>query len=217
MGRRANGEGSVCRRKDGRYEGAAYFLTTSGQRKRVRVYGKTRREAHDKLVAAKTQAQAGIAIPDKSWKLGEYLDYWLGSIIRPNRRPATYEQYEWIVRLHLKPVLGGQFLNRLSVQLIQRFVNNLLSEGHSVRKVQLIRGTLSAALTRAVREELLVRNVARLVDLRSGTGPRFGRGQPTKPTDSCRQPVPIRCIPLSCSLCSMASGVVKYWAYAGKM
>jgi hypothetical protein len=75
MSRRANHEGTVYRRKDGRYEAAAYFPTTSGARKRLRLYGATRQEAHGKLVAAQMQAQQGIPMPDKNWKLGEYLEY----------------------------------------------------------------------------------------------------------------------------------------------
>src|SRR5437868_5047362 len=116
MGRRANGEGTIYRRKDGRWDASAYFLTSSGKSKRQHFYGETRAEAHDKLVAAQNQAQQGVVLPDKNWKVGEYLDYWLENIIKPNRRPATYEQYEWIVRLHLKPALGGCYLRRLTVQ-----------------------------------------------------------------------------------------------------
>ena len=44
--RSSNGEGTIYRRKDGRWEGAVYVLTTSGIRKRLRVYGATRAEVH---------------------------------------------------------------------------------------------------------------------------------------------------------------------------
>jgi hypothetical protein len=74
-GRSANGEGTLYRRKDGRWEGAAYVLTTSGARKRVRVYGATRAEVHGKLTEAKAKNQQGIPAADKSWPLGDYLDY----------------------------------------------------------------------------------------------------------------------------------------------
>jgi len=47
-------------------------------------------------------------------------------------------------------------------------LNQRLEKGDSVRKVQVMRTVLSAALTRAVREELLVRNVARLQVLNCG-------------------------------------------------
>lgn len=163
--RNANGEGSIYRRKDGRYEGSAYFLTTSGTRKRVRVYGKTRAEVHDKLIADKMLARQGIPIPDKTRRLGEYLDYWLREVILANRRPTTYERYEMAVRLHLKPGLGMHILTRLSVSQVQSFLNQKLTDGFSIRNVQIMREVLRAALSRAIREELIIRNVASLVEL----------------------------------------------------
>jgi integrase len=51
------------------------------------------------------------------------------------------------------------------VPVVQDFLNQRLEKGDSVRKVRVMRTVLSAALTRAVREELLVRNVARLAEL----------------------------------------------------
>jgi integrase len=164
-GRRANGEGTIYRRKDGRYEAAGYFLTASGIRKRVRVYGDTRQAAREKLNEKIAQSQQGVPVPDKTWKLSGYLDYWLENFVRVNRRAKTYEQYECAVRLYLKPGLGAYSLSRLSVPIVQSFLNQKLDEGCSVRKVQIVRTTLSAALTRAMREELVGRNVARLVEL----------------------------------------------------
>jgi integrase len=57
------------------------------------------------------------------------------------------------------------------VPIVQQFLNQRLEKGDSVRKVQIMRTVLSAALTRAVREELVPRNVARLVEL-----PEWQRG-----------------------------------------
>jgi integrase len=165
MARRINGEGTIYRRRDGRYEGAAYFRTTSGSRKRLRVYGRTREEVHERLTEAKASAQRGIPVPDKAQRLGEYLDYWLEHVVRPNRRPATYEQYAWIVRRFLKPGLGTAHLGQLSVSAVQRFLNQTFAQGYSAHRIRLIRMVLSAALTRAQREELVSRNVARLVEI----------------------------------------------------
>ena len=53
----------------------------------------------------------------------------------------------------------------MSVSTVQAFLNGKLRDGQSIRNVQILRQILSAALTRAVREELVVRNVARLVEL----------------------------------------------------
>jgi integrase len=163
---RLSGEGTISGpRKDGRYVGAFYALTTTGARKRVYVYGRTREEAHERLVEEQSKAARGIPVPERSWKLGPYLDYWLEHVIKPTRRPATYALYEMIVRIHLAPALGKYYLKRLSVPIVQAFFNGKLQAGLSVRNVHIMRQVLSAALSRAVREELITRNVARLVEL----------------------------------------------------
>jgi hypothetical protein len=51
MTRRANGEGSIWKRSDGRWCGATYATTNRGGRKRVYVYGKTRLQTREKLTA----------------------------------------------------------------------------------------------------------------------------------------------------------------------
>lgn len=129
-------------------------------------YGKTRKEALDKLQVLIAQNTQGIPVADKNWKGGEYLDYWLAEVVKPNRRPSTYAQCEQIARLYLKPGLGHYRLQALSVPMVQGYVNHLLEQGHSVSKVHIIRKILSAALTRAMREEVLTRNVAHLVELK---------------------------------------------------
>lgn len=164
--KRAVGEGTICRRKDGRWEVALTCETTSGARKRIRKYASSRAEADGLLVELKGQVRGGIPVPDQAWKLADYLDYWLENVVRVAKRPATYELYEATVRLHLKPALGKHSLVRLSVPIVQRFLNDQSSSGkYSLRKVQIMRTVLSAALTRAMREQLLVHNVARLVEL----------------------------------------------------
>ena len=136
--RRINGDGSVYQRKDGYWVGAFYTHTNSGARKRVVVYGKTLDEARDKLARAQHQSRAGIPVPDASWTVGRYLEYWLENVVRRNRRPATYALYETIVRIYLIPGLGGKSLTRLSVAAVQMFLNQQLEKGDSVRKVQVM-------------------------------------------------------------------------------
>lgn len=164
--RKRNGEGTISGpRKDGRYVGAFYAPTNTGTTKRVYVYGRTHAEAHEKLIAEQAKVMAGIPVPAQSWKLGAYLDYWLEHVVKPTRRPATVAPYEINIRVHLKPGLGKHQLRRLSVPTLQAFLNGKIKSGQSVRNVQILRQILSAALSRAMREELVVRNVARLVEL----------------------------------------------------
>ena len=133
--------------------------------KRVYVYGKTWDQAHDRLIEARSKVLRGIPVATEPWKLGPYLDHWLENVVRPTRRPATYALYESIVQLCLKPGLGHHRLGRMSVANVQQFLNHQLTVGQSVRNVHLMRQVLSAALTRAGREELVSRNVARMAEL----------------------------------------------------
>jgi integrase len=162
---RSNGDGSLYRRRDGYWAGAFYAPAVSGKRKRVVIYGKTRDQARDKLIKAQEDARAGMPVPDEVWKLGPYLDYWLENHVKQNRRAGTYSLYEMYIRLYLKPGLGHHKLVTLSVANVQQFLNQRLEQGDSIRKVQIMRTVLSAALTRATREELVTRNVARLAEL----------------------------------------------------
>ncbi|MFI0374505.1 tyrosine-type recombinase/integrase [Actinomadura sp. 1N219] len=163
--RRANGEGTIYQRKDGRWEGAAYVLTSEGIYKRVRKYGKTREEVHGKLIEAQRKSAQGVPVADKPWKLGDYLDYWLENVVRPSKRWNTYKKYEQTVRLYLKPGLGKLSLDRIRVAKVQAFLNAQIKAGHSVAKVHVMRMTLGAALTRAMREELITVNAAHLATL----------------------------------------------------
>jgi integrase len=165
--RRTTGEGTIYLRKDGRWEGAAYLPTASGKRRRIRVYGKTRNEASARLTIHLAEAQRGIPTPERSWTIGAYVDYWMNDVAGTTLRPKTLELYESVIRVHLKPRIGAQSLTQLSVSTLQRILNQQLADGHSVRTVRLTRTVLSAALTRAMREELVTRNVARLVSLPS--------------------------------------------------
>ncbi|MEV6871484.1 hypothetical protein [Amycolatopsis sp. NPDC051128] len=117
--RNANGEGSIYKRKDGRWEGAAYLGTISGNVKRLRVYGRTRKEAHGRLTTALAQVQQGVSLPDRNWKLAEYLDNWLDRAVNAERRPNTHKRYEVVVRLYLKPALGKKSLQQLSVRMVK--------------------------------------------------------------------------------------------------
>ena len=165
MSRRANGEGSVSKRKDGRYEASVWVLAAGGGRKRLRFYVANAKDGRARIRAALASSERGIPAPDRNWTVADYLDRWLADTVAPTRRQQTYELYERTVRLHLKPLLGRRSLVTLSVPTLQAAFNQELVAGKTVRTVHLEREVLSSAIGRAMREELVSRNVARLVEL----------------------------------------------------
>lgn len=163
--RRPNGGGTVTRRKDGRYQGAAYVTNTDGHRVRKFVYGSTYDEAAEKLGKLQEQERNGVPVPSRTWSLGEWLAYWLEQIVKPNREHNTYVKYESKVRLYLVPHLGKKPLVRLTPAQLRSFMAELKrTEVPPAARFEVLR-VLRNALNRAVREELLTRNVAELVDM----------------------------------------------------
>jgi hypothetical protein len=130
-GRNASGEGSLYRRRDGRWAGAAFVDTVSGQRKRIHVYAATRQEVHDRLADKLVAARQGVRTPDKEWTVGAYLDYWLTTVVAVKNRPRTAELYASTVRLHIQPALGTIRLTKLTVQNVQAVINTHLTQGRS--------------------------------------------------------------------------------------
>jgi integrase len=163
--RAPRGTGTVYQRKDGRYEGAGYVLTVNGGRRRVRAYGATRLEAHMRIQELLEQSRKGVPVAASATTVSSWLDHWMTNVVAVKNRPRTVELYEATIRLHIKPLLGAKKLTHLSVTDVQAAINALLTAGHSARTVHKMRTVLSAALGRAQREEIVIRNVARLVEL----------------------------------------------------
>jgi hypothetical protein len=189
--KRANGEGTIYQRKDGRYEGAAFVPTTAGTVKRVRVYGRTHDDVRRQLTRLLEQADQGIPVAAENWTVARYLAYWLEHVVKPERKPRTYQGYEGVVRLYLIPELGNKRLAKLAARDVRVLITRLRAQclcckhgidaarneprccaRHgadccgsrlSIRMVQSVHAVLRNALESAVREEVIPRNVAKLV------------------------------------------------------
>jgi len=175
MSRRANGEGTIWRRADGRWCGATYAATNRGGRKRVYVYGKTRAEAREKLTALQRDLDRGVRVSEENWTVQDYLTHWLEKVVRPQRAPKTYQGYELVVRRHIAPILGRRRLRGLSVSDVRQLIRTLEDQGMGARGVQQVHAVLRNGLQCAMRDELIVRNVAKLVQVKTPTY-AVGRG-----------------------------------------
>ncbi|MGW2582215.1 tyrosine-type recombinase/integrase [Streptomyces virginiae] len=163
--RRPNGGGTITKRADGRYQGAAYVTDTDGQRVRKFVYGGTYDEAAEKLAKLQDQERNGVPVPSRSWTVGQWLAYWLEHIVKPNLEFNTYVKYESKVRLYLVPHLGKKPLTKLTPAQVRLFLAALVREkAPPTARFESLR-VLRNALNRARREEIVMRNVAELVDM----------------------------------------------------
>ncbi len=159
MGKRANGEGSIYKRADGRW--CASITLPKG--KRAHFLGKDRGEVVKKLTAARKSRDDGLPVIVERQNVSQFMQSWLVTT-KPSLRERTWVRYEQYVRLHIEPTLGKFALTRLTPQHLQRLYADRLHAGLSPTTVHHLHATVHRALKQAVRWNLVVRNVADLVD-----------------------------------------------------
>lgn len=164
MSKRGQNEGSIYKRKDGRWAGAVSLGYIGGKLKRKAVYGGTRKDVQDRMTRLLSDKQSGLPVVGEKQTLGDFIADWLENWVQPTVRPKTFSSYHDTARLHLIPTLGRIRLAKLTPQHVQSLLNERLRSGLSPRTVAYIRSILSIALARALKLGLVHRNVVQLVD-----------------------------------------------------
>ena len=128
--RRANGEGNIRKRKDGRWEGrytAGYDQT--GKRLIKNVLGKTQAEVKEKLKKA-IEENVGIDYGRaKTYTVGTWLEVWMENYAKIKLRPSTFKTSQGFLKNHIKPQIGSIPLAELTSLDLQKFYKHLLDGG----------------------------------------------------------------------------------------
>lgn len=164
----ANGAGTIRKRQDGRWEGRATvsYDEITGKQIQKSVYGKTQREAREKMSKIIAEVDDGDYVEPSRIPLGNWLDEWIDLYVQHSVKPYTVDSYKSLCENHIKPLLGHVTLAKLAPTQIQKFYNTLLTErGLSAKTVKNVHGVLHRALERAVRNGYMRKNVAALCDL----------------------------------------------------
>lgn len=175
--KRANGEGSLRKRKDGRWEGryTSGCDPTTGKPIHKSVLAKTQSEAKEKLKQAIAEAEKLDMSRAKSYTLGAWIKLWYEVYAEPRLREKTKDYYLNYIDNHIIPELGNTPLEKLTTIQIQKFYNDLQKSGRiqrythiklkdkglSTRVVRGIHTLLNNCLEQAVAERLLLTNPAK--------------------------------------------------------
>ncbi len=170
---RGNGEGTIVKRKDGRWMGAVTIGVDpkTGKPKRKYIYGKKRKEVAREMTNLKKNLFEGTYKEPSNMKLADWLDKWIEG--RKNSLAySTYMNYEMFIRNHIKPEIGQIKLKDIKPYEIQLLLNNKFENGRvdnegglSERSVKYIYQTLHAALEKAVKTEMIIKNPCKSVEL----------------------------------------------------
>jgi 8-oxo-dGTP pyrophosphatase MutT (NUDIX family) len=153
--------GNVRRRESGRYQ-----IRYPGPDGRMRTGPETyerKSDADRALVMVEAQIRSGDwTDPERGKvKLADYGSAWITE--RPGLRPRTMDLYQWLLRKHIQPHLGGVHVGRLSTRQVREWRATLLANGVSVSVTAKAYRLLRAIMTTAVEnDKLLPRNPCRI-------------------------------------------------------
>lgn len=156
MARRGRNEGSIFKRKDGRYE--ARMTLPDGRRQSF--YGKNRKEVAERLRDALADQAKGLTIAPEKLTVAQYLqERWLPDV-RLQVDVSSYLQYEAHVRRYIIPALGKIVLARLSAPDVQKLYTDM-AEQYAAGTIHLTHATLYNALEHACNLGLVQHNASK--------------------------------------------------------
>ena len=168
----ANGEGSIRKRADGRWEGryTAGYHPETGKRIIKNVLGKTQAECKAKLKKAIEESQSLDVGRADEYTVATWLRSWYDIYAKPNIRVATADRYHLMVEQYTIPRIGNIKLTKLTAHDLQKLYKELMENGRIDRKsghgnpglssttVRSLHLMLHNAFERAIKERLILRN-----------------------------------------------------------
>ena len=169
MAKRANGEGTLSRRKDkaGKTIGWRAAVTVGineyGTQDRRLVSGKTQAEVQEKLRAFQADMHTGMVADTEGLTVSAYMSRWADHKEQDATKPNTLRSYRDTVRLHITPHIGRIKLEKLRPLDLEQMLSKMQKAGKSAASRAYTLRVLSMALRQAVRWQMLPRNVAEAV------------------------------------------------------
>ena len=173
--KRANGEGNIRKRKDGRWEGryTAGHDSETGKAIYKNVLGKTQAEVKAKLKAAIQEAQTLDLSKAGKYTVGEWMEVWFEDYAKIKVRPSSHQTYRGYIDNHIRPNIGDIPLEKLTSLDLQKLYKKLLTKGRverleakgqpkglSTKTVRNIHQILSSALKLAQEQRIILANPA---------------------------------------------------------
>jgi len=129
--KRANGEGNIRKRKDGRWEGryTAGHDPETGKAIYKNVLGRTQAEAKAKLKAAIEETKVLDVTKVGKYTVGTWMDEWFENYAKVKVRPSSHQTYRGYIDNHIKPNIGKIQLEKLTSLELQKLYKKLLTSG----------------------------------------------------------------------------------------
>ena len=178
--RRANGEGNIRKRSDGRWEGryTAGHDPETGKQIFKNVLGKTQAEVKEKLKKAMEQAKKVDVTRTGKHTVETWMEEWFENVCKLKVRPSSHQTYRGYIDHHVAPYIGDIPLEKLSTMDLQKLYRRLMSKGRverieathqpkglSAKTVRNINQVISSAMDFAVAQKIIPENPCKAVAL----------------------------------------------------
>jgi integrase len=111
---------------------------------------------------ARQQILTGTHVPDSASKtITEAGDLWIKSAKAAGLERATVQHYEELLKLHIKPFIGGMKLSQITVPVVRAFEDKLREEGRSPSMVARVVAALGSVIADAQDRGLAAHNAVR--------------------------------------------------------
>lgn len=173
--RKANGEGNIRKRADGRWEGryTAGRNPSTGKVIYKNVLGKTQAEVKEKLKKAIEETKGLDIAKAESYTVGQWMDVWFEYYAQIKVRVSSHKTYEGYIKNHIKPNIGSIPLTKLTTLDLQMMYQKLLTGGRvnrlesqnqpkglSAKTVRNLNQIISSAMKLAMEQKLIAHNPA---------------------------------------------------------
>ena len=178
--RRSNGEGSIRKRKDGRWEGryTAGIDPETGKQIFKNVLGKTQTEVKEKLKQALSESQKLDFTKQGKYTVAQWMEEWFENVCKLKVRPSSHQTYRGYIDNHIDPNIGKIQLEKLRTMDLQKLYRRLMNQGRverieakyqpkglSAKTVRNIHQVISSAMDFAVAQKIIMENPCHAVAL----------------------------------------------------
>lgn len=172
MGKRGQNEGTIRKRKDGRWEARAIIgRTIDGKAKFKYIYKKTRAEVSAELSKVLAELAEDSFINETNITFVGWLKTWLETYAKPSIKLSTYTSYETYIRGHITPYFRNLKLKDLNPKILQDFLNTKLTGGRldnkegglSDKTLKNLYNMIHASLKQAYLNEMIKKNICEFV------------------------------------------------------
>lgn len=161
--KRADGEGSIRKRADGRWEARYTDPRETDPKKRSKsITNKSQKVVIAKLKATLAEIESGVPmLSNENPTVSEWLLIWMKEYAVNDLRDSTYESYEQHIQDHIVPLIGHIKLKELTGTHIQTMYNTLQKSknngGHEISAATIakIKNILSGALQQAITNRII--------------------------------------------------------------